>query len=1009
MKIKTINIFTAVVITLCVLGLFTNQAYAAQRKRPQLNDDRTTFVGDSGQPLRGPFTSTEWTSAVPYDQIANIKNLGFNAVHLYAECFDANYPKTGSTAPGYAAAEVDKIVEATRELGLYLVITIGNGANNGSYNLKYVEDFWTLYAKRYAKETHVLFEVQNEPVAWGPPYSAATATPTGAVDMEIAAYKVIRKYAPDTPILLFSYSVPWGRGGAVDAMKDIRIFNKAVFGNENAVWSNEAVAFHGYSGWSLTSEFVASMLKEGYPCFMTEFAGGAWGSGKGGLDAALVSELEYYGISWLTFQYIPPTGVSDNIAEPVHYAAIVENSGLSWKPDYGSWPSLRGVYGNDGRPRKTAEFRVGDTMIGTTHIEAEDFDWGGDGISYHDSDSTNDGSKYRSDEAVDLQVTSDTDGGYDVCSIAEGEWLEYTIWVQNPGYYDLSLRVASSSTCKVQINGRNQDNTGVWELTNTGGLQKWETTTHQVFLGLGIQKLRIDFLSDGLNLNWIELSPVKKGPVADGTYKFLNRYNALSMMKDVNGDSVSVTEYSDSEYQQWNIKHTGGGQYRLTAKGNRWSMDKVIIIPIGNGYYYLTQADNGLNLQSTLASGGSVVDKGAYNGEANQQWGIFPTSASAFPSGLSAIFESSGQVVKLTWNAMTGATGYNIKRSVNNGGPYKTIATGITETNYTDTHTASGRQYYYVINAVTGDGETLDSAEAVLHFPGLTGTTIGTEGSWSNSGNTIAKVFDADLNTFFDAPTGNDCFVGLDFGSDMNKVITQISYCPRSDFPNRMVGGIFQGANQSDFSDAVLLHTITVQPVTGAFTSVEVTAKEAFRYVRYLSPKDGFGNVAELQFFGYSPADSLSSVELEKAGDINSDGQIDSIDLLLMKKHILGIETIQNIKSADLNSDEVIDALDYVIMKRFLSGVITGLPVAAQLPNVLNFLVLDQSNIVEANIASSNIAQTNAVSLNITKTNAVSSNIAVEETSVFVSIYENNLNSGRGKHYTGLGHKTFCL
>lgn len=981
MKFKAINFFVTAAIMMCMLGLFTNQAYAAQRKRPQLNDNRTTFVGDNGQLLRGPFTSTEWTSAVPYEQIENIKNLGFNAVHLYAECFDANYPKTGSTAPGYAAAEVDKIVEATRELGLYLVITIGNGANNGSYNRKYVEDFWSLYAKRYADETHVLFEVQNEPVAWGPPYSAATATPTGAVDMEIAAYKVIRKYAPETPVLLFSYSVPWGRGGAVDAMKDIRIFNKAVFGNENAVWSNEAVAFHGYSGWSLTSEFVASMLKEGYPCFMTEFAGGAWGSGKGGLDAALVSELEYYGISWLTFQYIPPTGVSDDVTLPVHYSAIVDNSGLSWKPDYGSWPSVRGVYGNDGRPRITAEFRVGDTMIGTTHIEAEDFDWGGDGISYHDSDSTNDGGKYRSDEAVDLQETSDTDGGYDVCSIEEGEWLEYTIWVQNPGYYDLSLRVASNSTCKVQIGGHNQTNTDVWELPNTGGLQKWETTSHQVFLGLGIQKLRINLLSDGFNLNWIELSPVKKGPVADGTYKFLNRYNALSMMKDANGDSVSVTEYTDSEYQQWNIKHIGGGQYKLTSKGNRWSMDKVIIIPIGNGYYHLVQADNGLNLQSTLASGVSVVDKGAYNGAANQQWGIFPTSAPAFPSGLSAIFESSGQVVKLTWNAMTGASSYNIKRSVNSGGPYKSIATGISDTNYTDTHAASGMIYYYVISAVTGDGETLDSAGAVLHFPEITGTTIGTEGSWSNSGNTIAKVFDADLNTFFDAPTGNDCFVGLDLGSDMNKIITQINYCPRSDFPNRMVGGMFQGANKADFSDAVLLHTITAQPVTGAFTSVEVTTKEAFRYVRYLSPNDGFGNVAELQLFGYSPTDTLKGVESKKSGDINSDGQIDSVDLLLMKKHILGIEAIANIQSADLNSDEVIDALDYTIMKRFLSGEIKGLPVAAQLPASHNILMLGQTIINRSDIIQSNIVRSHTAYFDITysdmaRTNNVQSYIA---------------------------------
>jgi endoglucanase len=36
--------------------------------------------------------------------IANMKDLGFNAVHLYAESFDPNYPTNGSTAPGYHMA-----------------------------------------------------------------------------------------------------------------------------------------------------------------------------------------------------------------------------------------------------------------------------------------------------------------------------------------------------------------------------------------------------------------------------------------------------------------------------------------------------------------------------------------------------------------------------------------------------------------------------------------------------------------------------------------------------------------------------------------------------------------------------------------------------------------------------------------------------------------------------------------------------------------------------------------
>lgn len=103
------------------------------RERPQLNEARTTFVADNGQRLRGPYTSTEWTAAVPAANIAQMKELGFNAVHLYAEVFSLNYPTSGNP-PGYNVAEVDKIVAATRTNGLYLVMTIGNGANNGNHN-----------------------------------------------------------------------------------------------------------------------------------------------------------------------------------------------------------------------------------------------------------------------------------------------------------------------------------------------------------------------------------------------------------------------------------------------------------------------------------------------------------------------------------------------------------------------------------------------------------------------------------------------------------------------------------------------------------------------------------------------------------------------------------------------------------------------------------------------------------------------------------------------------------
>ena len=833
-----------------------------QRGRPKLNAAHTTFVADNGQPLRGPFTSTEWTGATSYDQIAKMKALGFNAVHLYGESFDPSYPTNGSTAPGYAINQIDSIVQSTRDLGLYLVITIGNGAANGNYNRAYITNFWNLYSARYANETHVLFEIQNEPVAWGPPYSSPTATPPGALDMEGAAYRAIRANAPNTPVLIFTYAVLGDSGGASAALTDIHAFNTNVFGNANAVWTNEAVGFHGYAGASATSNAVSQIIAAGYPCFMTEFGGGVWGTGVGGLDAYAVADLERLGVSWLTFQYIPPTGVSDDVTDPQRYENIVNWSGLSWTPDFGNWPPMRGPYGNGGYPWTTPDY-TNNLLTGSLRIQAENFDTGGEGVAYHELTATNLGGQYRTNEAVDIEMTADTGGGYDVTGTAAGEWLEYTIYVSEPGLYNLALRVAGTSAGSVQVlaggfNGTNL--TGTWTVPATGGAQTWTTISNTVFLTPGQQVLHFDVLSGGFNLNWLQLSPVTSGILADGSYKLLNRASAFAVTGVSASNMVNAATYTGATAQRWNFQHLGGGEYKITSAENGWSLvsgsgfyfwinNHYLIQSTGDGYYRIVSAGSGFCFETT-ASDPTAIDEKVSAGSVNQQWAILSPTAPAFPTGLSAVAAGSN-TANLTWNAVTGATSYNVKRSTNSGGSYMVIATGVTTTNYTDTGLSAGGKYYYVVSAVSGGVESLNSVEAQLRYPKLNGAIIGTAGSWGNSGNTITNVFDNNLNTFFDAPTGNGCWAGLDFGVGVSNVIMQVNYCPRSGFESRMVGGIFQGANQTNFSDAVTLFTVSSQPSSGVFTSVSIANAAAFRYVRFLSPDNGFGNVAELEFNGY--------------------------------------------------------------------------------------------------------------------------------------------------------------
>ena len=87
----------------------------------------------------------------------------------------------------------------------------------------------------------------------------------------------------------------------------------------------------------------------------------------------------------------------------------------------------------------------------------------------------------------------------------------------------------------------------------------------------------------------------------------------------------------------------------------------------------------------------------------------FTWNVLAAPGGLSAS-ASNGQAT-LSWNASPNATGYNVKRSAASGGPYVTVGSGVTATNYVDLVLSNNLTYYYVISAINGGNESANSWE----------------------------------------------------------------------------------------------------------------------------------------------------------------------------------------------------------------------------------------------------------------------------------------------------------
>lgn len=179
------------------------------------------------------------------------------------------------------------------------------------------------------------------------------------------------------------------------------------------------------------------------------------------------------------------------------------------------------------------------------------------------------------------------------------------------------------------------------------------------------------------------------------------------------------------------------------------------------------------------------------------------------------------------------------------------------------TVTCTNTGTFRYLRFLSSTAETCNMAElafyGVPNAAPLNGTVIGTDGSYNNDPNrTKAAVFDGFPGTFFDGPVADGCWAGIDLGEGNAERITVLRYFPRFDQKARLNGGIFQGANLADFTDAVSLYTVTVNDTTSAGVEVAINAPNTFRYLRYLSPNGSYGNIGEAEFIG-QPLVTLSS------------------------------------------------------------------------------------------------------------------------------------------------------
>ena len=140
-------------------------------------------------------------------------------------------------------------------------------------------------------------------------------------------------------------------------------------------------------------------------------------------------------------------------------------------------------------------------------IQAENYDKGGEGYSYHDSESNNQGdANFRADEGVDIVKGN---GGKAVGYTAVDEWLEYTVNVTQAGKYTCEAVVSAGGTGSKftvqRIKGTSKTTLCTIDVPQTGnndwGTYKTVTKDIATPLSVGEQIIRINITGANCNID----------------------------------------------------------------------------------------------------------------------------------------------------------------------------------------------------------------------------------------------------------------------------------------------------------------------------------------------------------------------------------------------------------------------------------------------------------------------------------------------------------------------------
>ncbi|MDA3893438.1 MAG: carbohydrate-binding protein [Salinivirgaceae bacterium] len=347
---------------------------------------------------------------------------------------------------------------------------------------------------------------------------------------------------------------------------------------------------------------------------------------------------------------------------------------------------------------------------------------------------------------VQTEGTADVGGGLNVGWINPNDWIDINVYVSVAGNHTLKLRAATPNgpdVCQVQIDN---EVAGQINIANTGSWQTWDTFETTINISSeGNHVIRLLALTDGFNMNWIELcgqGTSNTAPIASlvadpqtGTVPLVVTFDA-SASTDADGDGLThAWEFGDGSSATGAIV-----QHTYTVEGNY-----VAVVTVNDG-----SLNASANTTISVAPAQTECLVAAANGD-------FSVEVSSDPNNPT-----------LTFIPSTAGTGDNLLLlyyGTNPNGPYPGFMP-TPNVPFEINASAGETVYFYYTYSLAGGGENNSSANKNSFVVGQCQTTL------KNAEMATSIVSDLSNVSIYPNPVKHELTV--DFNSELVKEIQLI-------------------------------------------------------------------------------------------------------------------------------------------------------------------------------------------------------------------------------------------